>query len=110
MPNLVTTRGDRPRRAQRYLQSLDRGRQLGAEILGNGHGEPVRGAGHIRASLDKMHAAVSYVKQAVIDGMNAGKDVNTLMREVRLPDELKIGEFHGKPSGTVRTIWDELSG
>src|SRR3546814_1613658 len=57
-----------------------------------------------------MHAAVSYVKQAVIDGMNAGKDVHTLMREVRLPDELKIGEFHGKLSWTVRSIWEELSG
>lgn len=110
MPNLVTMRGDRPRLAQRYLQALDLVRQLGAEILVTGHGEPIVGADHIRASLDKMHAAVSYVRQAVVDGMNAGKDVHTLMRDVRLPPELKIGEFHGKVSWAVRSIWEELSG
>lgn len=110
MPNLVTMRGDRPRLVQRYLHSLDIVRKLGAELLITGHGEPIRGADHIRASLDKMHAAVSYVKQAVIDGMNAGKTVHTVMREVRLPDELKIGEFHGNVRWAVRSIWEEHSG
>ncbi|MFT4046420.1 MAG: MBL fold metallo-hydrolase [Solimonas sp.] len=110
MPNLVTIRGDRPRLAQRYLHSLDVVRRLGAELLITGHGEPIRGADTIRASLDKMHGAVSYVQQAVVDGMNAGKTVHELMREVRLPEALKIGEFHGKTSWAVRSIWDELSG
>ncbi|MFA5941122.1 MAG: MBL fold metallo-hydrolase [Sinimarinibacterium sp.] len=110
MPNLVTMRGDKPRLVQRYLRSLEMVRDLGAELLVTGHGDPVRGADTIRASLDKMHAAVSYVNQAVIDGMNAGKDVHTLMREIRLPDDLKIGEFHGKVSWAVRSIWEEYSG
>lgn len=110
MPNLVTTRGDKPRLVQRYLPSLDTVRNLGAEILITGHGEPIRGAEKIRAALDKMHAAVTYVKDAVIAGMNAGKDVHTLMREIRLPEELKIGEFHGKVSWAVRSIWEEHSG
>ena len=34
-------------------------RDLGAEIVITGHGEPIRGADRIRADLDKMHAAVS---------------------------------------------------
>jgi len=110
MPNLVTMRGDKPRLVQRYLRSLETVRALNAELLITGHGEPIRGAEHIRASLDRMHAAVSYVNQAVIDGMNAGKDVHTLMREVRLPEALKIGEFHGKVSWAVRSIWEEYSG
>jgi len=110
MPNLVTMRGDKPRSVQRYLRSLEAVRALGAELLITGHGEPVRGAEHIRASLDRMHAAVSYVNQAVIDGMNAGKDVHTLMREVRLPEDLRIGEFHGKVAWAVRSIWEEYSG
>lgn len=110
MPNLVTIRGDKPRLVQRYLSSLDKVRQLGAELLITGHGDPIRGADKIRASLDKMHAAVSYVNEATIAGMNAGKDVHTLMREIRLPDALKIGEFHGKVSWVVRAIWDEYSG
>jgi alkyl sulfatase BDS1-like metallo-beta-lactamase superfamily hydrolase len=110
IPNLVTTRGDKPRLVQRYLRSLDTVRALGAETLITGHGEPIRGADKIRTSLDKMYAAVSFVNDAVIAGMNAGKDVHTLMREIKLPDELKIGEFHGKVSWAVRSIWEEYSG
>jgi glyoxylase-like metal-dependent hydrolase (beta-lactamase superfamily II) len=110
IPNLVTVRGDKPRLVQRYLPSLDTVRNLGAELLITGHGDSIRGADKIRAALDKMYAAVSYVNEAVIAGMNAGKDVHTLMREIKLPDELKIGEFHGKVSWAVRAIWEEYSG
>jgi glyoxylase-like metal-dependent hydrolase (beta-lactamase superfamily II) len=110
IPNLVTVRGDKPRLVQRYLTSLDTVRKLGAELLITGHGDPIRGADKIRTSLDKVHTAVSYVNDAVIAGMNAGKDVHTLMREIKLPDELKIGEFHGKVSWAVRAIWEEYSG
>lgn len=110
VPNLVTVRGDKPRLVQRYLRSLDTVRQLGAQLLITGHGEPIRGAEVIHAALDKMHAAVSYINQAVIAGMNAGKDVHTLMREIKLPPELTIGEGHGKVSWAVRSIWEEYSG
>jgi glyoxylase-like metal-dependent hydrolase (beta-lactamase superfamily II) len=109
MPNLATTRGDKPRLVQRYLRSLDAVRKLEAQLLVTGHGEPIRGDARIRADLDKMHAAVSYVNEATIAGMNAGKDVHTLMREIKLPSELKIGEFHGKVSWAVRAIWEEYS-
>jgi alkyl sulfatase BDS1-like metallo-beta-lactamase superfamily hydrolase len=95
---------------QRYLRSLDRVRNLGAEILITGHGDPVRGAQKVRADLDKLHAAVAWVNDTTIAGMNAGKDVHTLMREVKLPEHLKIGEFHGKVSWAVRSIWEEYAG
>ncbi len=110
MPNLTTTRGDKPRLVQRFLPSLDTVRNLGAELLITGHGDPIRGAAKIRADLDKLYAAVSYVNEATIAGMNAGKDVHTLMREIKLPENLKIGEFHGKVSWAVRAIWEEYSG
>jgi glyoxylase-like metal-dependent hydrolase (beta-lactamase superfamily II) len=110
VPNLVTIRGDRPRSVRRYLRALDRVRQLGAELLITGHGEPVRGAQRIRGDLDRMHAAVTFIHDAVIDGMNAGKDVHCLMREIRLPDDLKLGEQHGKLAWAVRSIWEEYSG
>jgi alkyl sulfatase BDS1-like metallo-beta-lactamase superfamily hydrolase len=110
MPNLVTSRGDKPRLVENYLPSLETVRKLNADLLITGHGEPIRGADHIKKSLDKMYAAVSYIKDATLAGMNAGKDVHTLMREITLPDELKIGEFHGKVSWAVRSIWDEHSG
>lgn len=110
MPFLCTLRGDKPRSVLRYLASLDIVRKLGADLLVTGHGDPIRGADQIRADLDKLHGAVSHVNDATIAGMNAGKDVYTLMREIRLPEELKIGEFHGKVSWAVRTIWEEYSG
>ncbi len=110
IPNLVTVRGDKPRLVQRYLSSLDTVRRLEPEILITGHGEPIRGAQTIRAALDKMHAAVSFLNQAVIAGMNAGKDVYTLMSEIKLPEDLALGEFHGKVSWAVRSIWEEYSG
>lgn len=110
MPNLNTIRGDKPRSARRFLDSLDTVRELGAELLITGHGEPIRGAADIRADLDKLHAAVTYVHDATVEGMNAGKDVHTLMREIRLPEELALGEFHGKVSWAVKSIWHEYSG
>jgi len=110
VPFLTTIRGDKPRLVNNYLSSLDRVRDLGAELLITGHGEPIRGADNIRKSLDKMHAAVSFVKKSVMDGMNAGKDVHTLMREICLPDDIKIGEFHGNVRWAVRAIWEEHAG
>jgi alkyl sulfatase BDS1-like metallo-beta-lactamase superfamily hydrolase len=42
--------------------------------------------------------------------MNAGKTMHELMRAVALSEALKIGEFHGKISWAVRTIWEEYAG
>jgi glyoxylase-like metal-dependent hydrolase (beta-lactamase superfamily II) len=110
MPFLNTLRGDKPRLVRNYLKSLDRVRKLGAEILITGHGEPIVGAERIRADLDRMHAALTWIREYTHNGMKAGKDVHTLMREIKLPDEIKIGEFHGKVSWAVKSIWEEYSG
>lgn len=110
VPNLTTTRGDKPRLVTNYLRSLDRVRQLGADLLITGHGEPVRGAREIRASLDRMHDAVSWIRDETIKGMNQGRTVHDLMRDIQLPEHLKLGEFHGKVSWAVRAIWEEHSG
>src|SRR5690606_18857865 len=110
MPNLVTIRGDRPRLVRAYLRSVEEVRALEPELVITGHGEPIRGADRIRADLDTMHAAVSYIERETIAGMNAGKTVQELMHEIRLPEHLKIDEFHGKVSWVVRAIWEENAG
>lgn len=110
MPFLCTLRGDKPRSVRTYLKSLAKVRDLGAELIITGHGEPIRGADKIRADLDRMDAAVSWVRDYTLEGMKAGKDVHTLMREVALPDNIRIGEFHGKVNWAVKTIWEEYSG
>jgi glyoxylase-like metal-dependent hydrolase (beta-lactamase superfamily II) len=110
MPFLNTLRGDKPRSVDRYLRSLERVRDLGAEILVTGHGEPIRGAAKVRTDLTRMHDAVSYVRNQTIAGMNAGKDVHTLMREIKLPPEIEIAEAHGNVRWAVKTIWEEFAG
>jgi alkyl sulfatase BDS1-like metallo-beta-lactamase superfamily hydrolase len=110
MPFFCTLRGDKPRLVWNTLQSLEKLKALNAEIIITGHGEPIRGAEQIRADIDKMIGAIRYVRDYTLDGMNAGKTVHELMRDVKLPDNLKIGEFHGKAAWAVKTIWDEYSG
>lgn len=110
MPFLNTLRGDKPRLVRNYLKAVETVRNLGADIVVTGHGDAIRGADRIREDLDRMHAAVSHVRDYTLDGMKAGKDVHTLMREFAWPDNLQIGEFHGKASWAVKSIWREYSG
>jgi len=110
MPFLNTLRGDKPRRVRTYLKSLELIRDLGAEILITGHGDPIVGADKVRADLDRMHAAVSYVRDYTIEGMKAGKTVHQLMDEFAFPEDIRIGDFHGKASWAVKSIWREYSG
>ena len=110
MPFFCTLRGDKPRLVWNTLKSLEKLKALNAEIIITGHGEPIRGKDRIRSDIEKMIGAISYVRDYTIDGMNAGRTVHELMRDVRLPDALQIGEFHGKVSWSVKTIWDEYSG
>ena len=109
-PNINTIRGDRYRFIEPYLESLQRVRALEPELLITGHFDPVRGRDLIRTCLDRMQGAVDYVHQETLQGMNEGKDIWTLMREVRLPEELEVGQGYGKVSWAVRTIWESYMG
>lgn len=110
VPNLNTTRGDRQRSARMFLDSLDRVRRLDADLLITGHGEPIRGRDKVRADLTRLHDGVAYIHDATVAGMNAGKDVHTLMREIALPADLSLGEGHGNVRWAVRTVWEEYAG
>ena len=109
MPNLYTIRGDKIRSARRFVDSLDFVVSLEPEVIVTGH-EVIEGASVIREALQRLRAAVMYVHDYTVDGMNAGKDVHTLMREVALPEELQVGQAHGKLSWCVRAIWEEYAG
>lgn len=110
VPNLVTMRGDRYRDALAYVDSLDRVLSLGAERLLTGHFDPIVGADRIAEEINAMREAMQSVHDRTVDGMNAGADVYTLMREVRVPDHLDIGEGYGKTSWNVRAIWETYAG
>ena len=110
VPNLVTMRGDRYRDALTYSASLDTVLDLGPERLITGHFDPIEGADLIAAEVTAMQEAMAWVHDRTVDGMNAGADVHTLMREVRVPDHLDVGEGYGKTSWNVRAIWEHYAG
>ncbi len=110
MPFFCTLRGDKPRLVWNTIRSLEKLKALGAEVVITGHGEPIRGKDQIASDIDKMIGAITWVRDYTVEGMNAGKTVHELMRAAELPEHLKIGEFHGKVSWAVKTIWDEYSG
>ena len=110
VPNLVTLRGDRYRDALDYVASVDVLRELGARRLVTGHFDPICGAETIERELTQLRDAMQWVHDRVIDGMNAGADVHTLMRDIRLPTDFDIGENYGTVAWNVRAIWETYSG
>jgi alkyl sulfatase BDS1-like metallo-beta-lactamase superfamily hydrolase len=109
-PNLVTLRGDRHRFALPFVAAVDRVRALEPELLLTGHFAPIRGAALIHAELTRLRDAVQYVHDETVKGMNAGTDVLTLMREIRLPPALEVGEGYGCVAWSVRAIWEGYAG
>ncbi|MEQ8934614.1 MAG: alkyl sulfatase dimerization domain-containing protein, partial [Amphiplicatus sp.] len=109
-PNIYTLRGTQPRWALDYVKSLDRVIALEPKLLVPSHGEPVKGKEKIRKILTQYRDAILYVHDAVVAGMNEGEDVATLMREIRLPPELDVGENYGRIDWSVRGIYEGYAG
>jgi alkyl sulfatase BDS1-like metallo-beta-lactamase superfamily hydrolase len=109
-PNLVTIRGDRYREALHFIDSLDRVLALEPQLLLVGHHAPVAGQKLIRSELVRLRGAVEYVHDETVRGMNEGKDVWTLMREIELPPELEVGQGYGQVAWSVRAVWETYAG
>ncbi|HWS94277.1 MAG TPA: alkyl sulfatase dimerization domain-containing protein [Mycobacterium sp.] len=109
VPNLYTLRGDKIRSAMAFIHSVDRVIALNPETLINGH-DVFRGANDIRRTMTKIRDATAYLRDRTIDGMNAGADLWTLMREVTLPPKLALPQVHGKVPWIVRAVWEEHVG
>ncbi|OBJ61767.1 MBL fold metallo-hydrolase [Mycobacterium sp. 1423905.2] len=110
VPNLVTIRGDRYRDALTAIASVERVRDLQPDLLVTGHFNPIAGADRIHVELTRLRDAIQYIHDQTVAGMNAGKDVCTLMREISLPAECEVGQGYGKVSWNVRAIWENYSG
>jgi alkyl sulfatase BDS1-like metallo-beta-lactamase superfamily hydrolase len=108
-PNLNTLRGDKPRWATQFIDSAKRLRALRPELMLTGH-EAIHGADHIEREVTRIIDSVQWVHDRAIEGMNAGKDLRTLMREVVPPPELTLTEEYGKVAWNVRAIWHEYTG
>ena len=105
-PNLFTMRGEKMRKPVEYVNSIDHLLNLEIETLLPSHLDPVRGADGIRAGMIKIREAVDFVHSTTVAGMNSGKSLSELMREIRLPERLLLSETHGKVSWAVKSIWE----
>lgn len=109
-PNIYTLRGTQPRWALDYTNSLNKVLALKPEIVLPSHGTPIIGNAEIVKQLTRYRDAIRYVHDETVKGMNAGKDVWTLMNEIKLPPDLNIGESYGKLSWSVRGIYEGYVG
>ena len=110
LPHFYTLRGDRQRSIVQCLRDIDRVVALAPETLVTGHDEPITGAARIAADLGRIRDCIQYILDETIAGMNAQKDVFTLMREIELPAELAPAPGRGPVSWYVRSVWEELTG
>ena len=109
-PNLYTLRGTKPRWSLDWIRSIDKVLELNPDVVLSGHGEPMVGNQEITRRLTRFRNAIQYVHDEVVKGMNSGKDVFTLMREIKLPASFDLSEAFGKVSWDVRGIYDGYAG
>lgn len=109
-PNIYTLRGTQPRWALDYINSLNKVLDLKPEIVLPSHGLPLVGNAEIVKRVTRYRDAIQYVHDETVKGMNTGKDVWTLMNEIKLPAALDIGESYGKLSWSVRGIYEGYVG
>ncbi len=108
--NNSTFRGTMIRPMRGYIHALDRALAFAPENFLMGHGAPIIGRQRIQKKAGDFRAALQYIYDETVKGINAGKDVFTLMREIKLPEKLSIPQYFGKVEWTVRGIWQEYVG
>lgn len=109
-PNIYTLRGTEPRMALDYVHSLNKVLSWKPELMLPSHGPALKGGVNIAAQVTKYRDAILFVHDAVVKGMNDGKDVWTLMREIKLPANLDVGESYGKLTWSIRGIYEGYAG
>lgn len=109
-PNLYTVRGEKYRDPLDYIDALDLVLDLKPETIAHSHFRNAEGEAYIQASVTKMRDAVQYMWDELKKGMNGGKTVWELMRDIQLPPELELSQGHGRVSWSVRAAWEIVAG
>jgi alkyl sulfatase BDS1-like metallo-beta-lactamase superfamily hydrolase len=109
-PNIFTMRGEKVRKPVEYIKSLDRLIALNPDVILPSHLDPTIGTEKIRKGMQRIRDAVQYVHDETIAGMNAGKTVNQLMKEIKLPPNLELVQNHGRVDWAVKSIWEYYMG
>ena len=103
-------RGDRYRDALTVADAVKTVLELEPELILYGHHGPIAGKQLISDELTALHGAIMYVHDETVKGMNEGRTVHELMRDIQLPAELEVGQGYGKVSWSVRAIWENYAG
>ena len=110
LPNFCTIRGDRIRFAIPYLEMCKKVLELKPNILITGHFKPIEGQKLIYDEVKNLHDAVNYIHNETVEGINTGKDMYELMKEIVLPKKLSVGEGYGTVEWAIRSIYEGYTG
>lgn len=108
--NNATFRGTLIRPVLGYIRALDFALKLNPVFFLMGHGAPVVSQSKINQTIGNFRDALNFIYQETIKGINAGKDVYTIMQEIKLPAQYNLQQFYGKVEWTVRGIYQEYVG
>lgn len=113
-PNLYAIRGTAYRDVMLWVRSIDRMRELGADVLVPMHTLPVRGADEVRERLTDYRDAIQFVHDQTVRGMNAGRGPLDIAATLRLPPSLAskpwLAEHYGRVDWSSRGIFDGYLG
>jgi len=102
-----------PQKVQRYAlewaQALRRMINQGPELLVPAHGLPIEGEARIAAVLDTIASSLETVVAQVLEMMNAGETLDSIIHTVKVPQEVLAKPFmrplYDEPEFVVRNIW-----
>jgi alkyl sulfatase BDS1-like metallo-beta-lactamase superfamily hydrolase len=102
-----------PQKVQRYAlewaQALRKMISQGPELLLPAHGLPIEGKARIATVLDDIATSLESLVMQVIDMMNTGETLDTIIHSVKVPqsilDKPYMRPFYDEPEFVVRNIW-----
>jgi glyoxylase-like metal-dependent hydrolase (beta-lactamase superfamily II) len=107
-----------PQKVQRYpiewAAALRAMIARGPELLLPAHGLPIAGRDRIAAVLDDIAGALERLVAEVVEMMNAGEVLDTIVHSVTVPDDVLAKPFlrplYDEPEFVVRGIWRQFGG
>ncbi|OGU61375.1 MAG: hypothetical protein A2V66_15965, partial [Ignavibacteria bacterium RBG_13_36_8] len=94
--NNATLRGTLTRPVLGYIDALNLTLSYNPEYFLMGHGTTVVSKNIVEETVSNFRDMLQYIYDETIKGINEGKDVYTLMREIKVPDKYKIRPYFGK--------------
>lgn len=113
-PNLYAIRGTPNRSVRLWAESLEKLAAYDAEAIVGGHTNPITGAIEVKQVLTDYHAAVQFIHDKTVEGINKGLTPDELVEYVQLPEDLAskdyLQPFYGHPEWGVRSVFNGYLG